>query len=109
MSRVDQRLEDIDVALSRIRELLPDDYEAWQGDIACQLAVERLWVLVGNTAEHYRSGTGALAGQHPWAELYDLRCVLAHQEPAERDPDRVWAETIRDLDRVRTEVRAHRK
>ena len=107
MSRADQRLDGIDAALARIRELLPDDYEAWLGDIACQLAVERLWVLVGNTAERYRTGAGIPSGQDPWAELYDLRCVLAHQEPAERDPDRVWADSRRDLGRVRAEVRAH--
>ncbi|QBI18325.1 hypothetical protein ER308_01220 [Egibacter rhizosphaerae] len=78
-------------------------------DPACQLAVERLWILAGETSERYRRDAGIPRGVEPWRELRRYRNLLAHQEPAERDPGRVWTETIRDLDRLRTDMRAHRQ
>lgn len=109
MSRVQPRLDDLDATLAHLAELVPDDKAAWDRDPTRQLAVERLWILAGNLAEIHRHEVGVPIGHDPWAELYDLRCVLAHQDPAQRNPDRVWAETHQDLDRIRAAVRSARR
>lgn len=69
-----------------------------------RLALQKLWINVGNLAEQYRSCAGLPEGAEPWTELYVYRCVLAHALPTELDEARVWHESIADVGRIRQAI-----
>lgn len=94
--------------LEQIRDLLPDDKDAWEADLRARLAVERLWITAGNVAEAHRITAGLEAGAEPWAELYRFRNLLAHALPGDLSADRIWAETVTDLPRLLDVVRTAR-
>ncbi len=104
-----QVLDDVEAILMRLTVLLPEDKGAWDANELLRLAVERLWVLAGNTAEEYRQAAGLDADVAPFTELYDFRCVLAHWSRGQASPDRVWHEGVRDLPRLLEQVRAARR
>jgi uncharacterized protein with HEPN domain len=97
-----QLLDALEATLLRIESLTPADKALWDTDEVLRLAVERLWITAGNTAEEHRRTAGVAPGIDPWAQLYTFRSVLAHALPDELSSDRVWAETTAELlDRVR--------
>ena len=65
-----------------------------------RLAVERLWITAGNTAEEYRRVAGIDVGTEPWAELVGYRNRLAHALPGDLSSDRISADTNADIDRI---------
>lgn len=74
----DEALAHLIAALEDIERLLPDDKASWDCDPVLRLAVERLWITAGNTAEEYRRTAGADPGVEPWAELAAYRNRPAH-------------------------------
>lgn len=101
-------LDEIEAVLLNVGVLLPTDKAEWDANEVVRLAVERLWILAGTTAEEYRKAAKLDKGARPWAELYRLRNVLAHQVPSERNSERTWHESVRDLTRLLGQVRAAR-
>lgn len=71
-----------------------------------RLAVERLWITAGNLAEVYRIERGVTTGVEPWSELVGYRHLLAHALPGDISSDRVFADTIADLERILSAVHA---
>lgn len=92
--------------LRQIQSLTPADKAAWDADPGGRLAIERLWIMTGNTAEAYRKAIDIPPGVEPWAELYGFRSVLAHALPGDIASDRVWHETTVDLSRLLEQVEA---
>lgn len=86
--------------------MLPDDKKVWDENQTLRLAVERLWIIAGTTAEEYRKLAGKDPRVGPWAEIYDFRNVLAHMTLGQINHDRVWHESVSDLPRILDEVRA---
>lgn len=102
-------LDHLVATLEQIRGLLPDDSAAWHADARTRLAVERLWITAGNLAEAYRITAGIETGTDPWAELYRFRNLIAHALPGDLSPQRVWAESVADLEQVLEQVRARQR
>lgn len=101
----DEALARLVETLEEIRALLPAGKPAWDADRVLRLAVERLWITAGNTAEEYRRTAGIDPGVEPWAELVAYRNRLAHALPGDLSDDRIWVDTTRDLPRIVSEVR----
>ena len=70
-----------------------------------RLAVERLWIVAGNTAEEYRRAARIDAGVEPWSEFSAYRNRLAHALPGDLSSDRIWADTTSDLPRILDDLR----
>jgi len=62
------------------------------------------WITAGNLAEIYRIERGVTTGIEPWSELVGYRHLLAHA--LDISSDRVSADTIADLERILSGVRA---
>jgi hypothetical protein len=60
----------------------------------------------GNLAESYRTHEGIGNGVEPWTELVGYRNLLAHSLPGDISSDRVFVDTIGDLERITTHVRS---
>ena len=101
----DEALAHLIAALEDIQRLLPDDKASWDRDPVLRLAVERLWITAGNTAEEYRRTAGVDPGVEPWAELAAYRNRLAHALPGDLSSDRIWIDTRTDVARILAEVR----
>ena len=86
--------------LNELRRTLPTTKEAWDMDAVVRLAVERLWITAGNTAEEYRRAAGIDSGVEPWSELVAYRNRLAHALPGDLSADRIWFDTTTDLDGI---------
>lgn len=87
--------------LAGLAELGRNRYDA---DVLMRLAIQRIWISVGNYAEAYRLSVGVAPGAQPWSEMYGYRSVLAHMLPEEINDDRVWFETVEGVDRLRGEL-----
>lgn len=92
--------------LEQLRQIFPKDKATWDGRHVVRLAVERLWITAGNLAEIYRIERGVTTGVEPWSELVGYRHLLAHALPGDISSDRVFADTIADLERIVSAVRA---
>lgn len=101
-------LDELETVLLQLTVVLPSDKDVWDANQLLRFAVERLWILAGNSAESHRVAAGIDPDVDPWTELYDFRCVLAHATPGRLDHDRVWREGVHDLGRLLGEVRAAR-
>lgn len=101
----DEALAHLIASLENIARLLPADKTSWDGDDVVRLAVERLWITAGNTAEEYRRAAGVDPGVEPWAELAAYRNRLAHALPGDLSTDRIWIDTATDVARILAEVR----
>jgi hypothetical protein len=53
----------------------------------------------------YRIERGVTTGVEPWSELVGYRHLLAHALPGDISSDRVFADTIADLERILSAVR----
>lgn len=102
----DELLDALVTALEQLRQILPDDKVSWDRQALIRLAVERLWITVGNLAETYRLAKGLPGGVDPWAELAGYRNLLAHALPGDLSPDRVFADSAADIGRILGEVRS---
>ena len=100
----EEHLQQLLATLRRIAALLPDALDAWHEDEVARLAVERLWIFAGNLADAYRLAAGIDAGLGPWAELHRFRSLLAHGLPGDLSEDRVWYESVTDLQRLTAHV-----
>ncbi len=90
--------------LERLRQTFPKDKATWDSRLIVRLAVERRWITAGNLAEIYRIERGVTTGIEPWSELVGYRHLLAHA--LDISSDRVSADTIADLERILSGVRA---
>jgi uncharacterized protein with HEPN domain len=104
----DELLDALIATLEQIERLVPSDRPAWDADERTPLAVERLWIEAGNTAEEYRRSAHVDSAVDPWAELYEYRNRLAHALPGDIDRNRVWRDTTTDIRRLLADVRAAR-
>lgn len=104
----DELLDALIGTLEHIRRLLPAEKQAWDADDRTALAVERLWIEAGNTAEEYRRALHVDPAVDPWAELYEYRNRLAHALPGDIDRNRVWRDTTGDIGRLLADLRAAR-
>lgn len=66
---LDEALTALVETLEQLHRILPPDKRGWESDVIAQLAVERLWITAGNTAEEYRRAADIDAGIEPWAQL----------------------------------------
>ena len=103
----DDALDALIATLEQLRQILPEDKSVWDNENLVRLAVERLWITVGNLAETYRIEEGIAASVEPWAELAGYRHLLAHALPGDLSSDRVFADTTADLERILSDVRRH--
>jgi uncharacterized protein with HEPN domain len=101
-------LDAVIATLEHIQRLVPPDKLAWDTEERTRLAVERLWIEAGNTAEEYRRSAHVDSAVDPWAELYEYRNRLAHALPGDIDRNRVWRDTTADVGRVLAALRAAR-
>ena len=108
MSRVDDLLVDLDDVLRKIEHVLAFGKRRYDSDEMVRFALERLWISTGNLAEQYRLAAGLPDGAEPWTELYVYRCILAHALPDELSSERIWDESLRDLERLKTAVMRER-
>ena len=92
--------------LEQLRQIFPRDKATWDSRPIVRLAVERLWITAGNLAEMYRIERGVTTGVDPWSELVGYRHLLAHALPGDISSDLVFADTIADLERILSGVRA---
>ncbi len=98
---------EVEAVLMQLSVLLPSDKTVWDANQLLRLAVERLWIIAGNSAGEYRKSfdnESPVIG--PWRELYEFRSMLAHATLGELNHDRVWRESVRDLPRLLEQVRA---
>jgi uncharacterized protein with HEPN domain len=86
--------------LEQIRGLVPGDKATRDNDLVLRLAVERLWISAGNSAEEYRRASHTDPGVEPWAELTGYRNRIAHALPGDLSSDRIWADTTTDLEPI---------
>ena len=86
--------------LANRRAILPSSKIEWDEDPLVRLAVERLWIMAGNTSAAYLRSVGLPAGVEPWGELAGYRNLLAPALAGDVSSDRVWADTTTDLDRI---------
>ena len=106
MSRADDLLVGLGQCLDDIAAVLAAGRPRYDTDPWARLALQRLWIIIGNLAEAYRGEVGLAEGTEPWAELYVYRCVLAHALPGELDEGRIWEESVSDITRVRVAIGA---
>jgi hypothetical protein len=67
----DPLLGELEATLLRLTVLLPAERTVWDDNEVLRLAVERLWIYAGTTAEAYRVTAGLERGTPPWSELYE--------------------------------------
>ena len=91
--------------LSSIARLAAEGRELFDADPRQRWSIERLWIFAGNLAEQHRRANGLPSGAEPWAELVGIRNVYAHYTPEAINPNRVWHDTIGDIDRISASVR----
>lgn len=101
---IGEPLRELIATLERIAVVVPDELHSWEEDEIRRLAVERLWITVGNLAEEHRVRQGIDAGVDPWAELHRFRSLLAHALPGDLSNERVWYESVTDLPRISEQI-----
>lgn len=85
-------LLELDALLHQIELLVAEGgRERFDSDNRYRWLLHRLWIAVGNEALAYArlAGRNPQADQ-PWARLYRLRNVLAHERLPDIDEDEVW-------------------
>ena len=87
--------------LGQLGELVANGREAFDSDPRQRWSIERLWIYAGNLAEAHCRAEGIDDGVDPWAELIAARNVYAHYRPSQIVPDRLWADTVEAVGRLR--------
>ncbi|MGH3825009.1 MAG: hypothetical protein ACRDRA_19555 [Pseudonocardiaceae bacterium] len=107
-ARPDQHvLLELDALLEQIQILAADgDRERFDKDDRYRWVLHRLWIAVGNEALAYARLTGHNPQvDQPWARLYRLRNMLAHDRLPDIDEDEVWRMTAVRPAALRAQVR----
>lgn len=99
-------LEDLLEVLGQIKGLAAEGKATFDEDPRQRWSIERLWIFAGNLAERHCREQGLDEGVDPWAELVSTRNVYSHYTPAALNYERVWADTVGDVDRLITSVGA---
>lgn len=73
---------------------------AFDADRRQRRSIERLWIFAGNLAERHCREEDIGDGVDPWAELIAIRNVYARYTPQAINYERVWTETIKDVERM---------
>jgi uncharacterized protein with HEPN domain len=100
-------LLELDALLEQIQILATKgDRTRFDNDDHYRWVLHRLWIAGGNEALVYarRTGQNPQADQ-PWARLYRLRNMLAHDRLPDIDEDEVWRMTAIRPTGLRTQVR----
>jgi len=97
-------LGELALVLDQPAGLVADGREAFDFDPRHRWSIERLWIYAGNLAEAHCRAERIEEGAEPWAELISARNVYAHYRPSQIVPDRLWAETVEAIDRLRQAV-----
>jgi uncharacterized protein with HEPN domain len=100
-------LLELDALLTQIETLLAGgDRRRFDTDDHYRWVVHRLWIAVGNEALAYVRLTGRNPNaSQPWARLYRLRNMLAHDRLPDIDEDEVWRVTVLRAAPLRKQVR----
>ncbi len=88
-------LLEFDALLAQIESLVAEgDRARFDSDDRYRWILHRLWIAVGNEALAYvrLTGLNPYVAQ-PWARLYRLRNMLAHDRLPDIDEDEVWRMT----------------
>ncbi|MGH3764193.1 MAG: HepT-like ribonuclease domain-containing protein [Pseudonocardiaceae bacterium] len=100
-------LLELDALLEQIQSLATEgDREQFDKDDRYRWVLHRLWIAVGNEALAYARLTGRNPQvDQPWARLYRLRNMLAHDRLPDIDEDEVWRMTAVRPAALRAQVR----
>lgn len=101
-------LDELSEVLRAISELAAEGKAVFEADRKQRWSIERLWIFAGNAAERYCRERDIDSGIDPWAELIAIRNVFAHYTPRAISYERVWADTVADVDRIRNAVNSSR-
>lgn len=96
--------------LDRLGETYAPDQAGFEADELGRLAIQQLWIALGETARRYVAATGLSAGTSPWSEVIAHRDKLAHLLRHEVNPELLWnarTELDRFIDQARSEL--HRR
>lgn len=93
--------------LAQISELAAAGKDVFDRDPRQRWAIERLWIYAGNLADRHCREQGIEAGVEPWSEFVAVRNVYAHYTPDQIVADRVWHDTIADIDRLTSAIAGH--
>lgn len=100
-------LLEFDALLAQVEAVAEEgDGERFDSDARFRWVLQRLWIAVGNEALTYVRlvGRNPQADQ-PWARLYRLRNMLAHDRLPDIDEDEVWRVTAVRTSSLRAQVR----
>ncbi len=100
-------LLELDALLRQIELLVAEgDRERFEKDDRYRWMLHRLWIAVGNEALAYARLAGRNPqAEQPWARLYRLRNMLAHERLPDIDEDEVWRMSIIRPAQIRSQVR----
>ena len=100
-------LLELDALLEQVQVLAAKgDRTRFDNDDHYRWVLHRLWIAVGNEALAYARLTGQNPqADQPWARLYRLRNMLAHDRLPDIDEDEVWRMTAIRPTGLRTQVR----
>lgn len=66
-------------------------------DELVRLALQRLWIALGEAARRYCEAEGVGAGMPPWADMIGFRDKLAHLYLSEVSNQLLWEPGVKDL------------
>lgn len=95
----DERLDDMRDACAEVAELVDRGEDAYIGDRAVALAIERLLEIIGEAANALDPSTRERFPDVAWSDIARLRIVLAHHYHRV-DSDQVWAIASDDVPRL---------
>jgi uncharacterized protein with HEPN domain len=82
---------------------------SYQEDELLRLALQRLWIAMGNCLESYRVSQEIPRGVHPYKDAYGKRNFLAHAALDEINQERVWYDSQSDLPQIKALVEGWRR
>lgn len=83
-----------------LANLVPDDVEAFTGDVRTQWAAEMGLIRIGEAVNRIPDDVLALFSDQPWRQIVAMRNFAAHQYE-DLEPRRVWRTVTQDVPRLR--------